>query len=311
MDAAFAFLTNQLEYVESQIFSVEYAPVDYAKVMPVSNEAGEWATSIAYHTIDRVGMAKWIAADANDIPMVDVSMSKTEVPVALGGVGYGYNLDEIRKAQKTGQNLPTMKAQAAREAYEEHADEVGYLGDTAKQIPGFLTNSLVPKADAINGAGGSFRWTLKTADEILFDINDALTSVYTTTKNRHIPARVGLPPSLFALITSLRIGTDANMTLFKYARENNIYTATTGTMLEIIPIRRLEAFPDGGGATSRRMVVYTATTDVMVYHIPMPLRFYPPQATGYNFNVPGDYKLGGCEIRKPITMKFIKIDNAL
>lgn len=308
MDAAFAFLTSQLTHIESKVFEVEYPLITYSDIVPVSTEAGEGATSVTYYTIDRVGMAKWIAADAGDIPLVDVKSHKSVIPVELGAVGYSYNLEEIRQAQRTKTNLEQLKANAAREAYEEMADRVAFLGDSAKGLPGFLTNALVPRADALDPAGtATFDWDTKTADEIVYDINAALTDVYETTKNRHIPSHVLLPPSFFAIITSMRIGADANKTVLEYVKENNIYTSTTGNALEIKPCRYLEKFPDTPSTFSRRMVVYTPSTDVVVYHIPKILSFYAPQAKGFNFEIPGDFKLGGVEIRKPLTMKFVKI----
>lgn len=312
VDAAFSFLTSKLEHIESKMFEVEYPFITYKEIIPVSMEAGAGATSIAYFTLDRVGMAKWIASDATDVPMVDVKAHKSTIPVELGGVGFDYNLEELRQAAQVGGTpLQQLKANAAREAYEEHVDSVAFLGDTDKNLPGFLTNAFVPRADAVVGGGGDFRWSTKTAFEIIFDINAILTDVYTTTLNRHIPSTILLPPSLLAVLSAMPMGADAQQTVLTYIEKNNIYTHHTGVNLSIKSCRYLEHFPDTPSTESRRMIAYTPTNDVLVYHIPKPLEFYAPQLKAYTFIVPGDYKLGGVEIRKPLTMKFVKIDDAL
>jgi hypothetical protein len=55
-----------------------------------------------------------------------------------------------------------------------------------------------------------------------------------------------------------------------------------------------------------RMIVYKRDPQVLKMHIPMPHRFLPPwQTAPLVFTVPGIFRLGGLEIRRPSAVRYV------
>jgi hypothetical protein len=91
--------------------------------------------------------------------------------------------------------------------------------------------------------------------------------------------------------------------VLEFLRANNVYTFQTNQPLTIRGIRGLEtAGVDGTG----RMVVYRRDPSVLKMHIPMPHRFLPVYQTApLVFDVPGIFRLGGLEIRRPSAVRYV------
>ena len=296
MDDGIQFLQGQLEHIERRIFEVKYGLITVFRNIPMSDEAGPEADSVSYTYIDRQGMAKFIESESYDVPMATFSEKKKTVPIHLGGIGYSYSLDELRKSQRLNRDLSTQKGISARRAYEDHVQEVGYNGDSERDLPGFLDNPNVPQANVVGGV-----WTTKTGDEILADINGALTAQFSITKERELADTMLLPSAQFADIASRRI-VDINMTILQYLMLNNVYTAVTGLPFNIRTVSDLQG--RGVGATDRALF-YTNTPEKVIMHVPMPLEFLPAQPKVLGFLIPGQYKLGGVEFRYPLSASYL------
>ncbi len=60
-----------------------------------------------------------------------------------------------------------------------------------------------------------------------------------------------------------------------------------------------------GAAGVARMVAYRRNPQVLKLHIPMPHRFLPVYQDGpLNFVVPGVFRLGGLDIRRPKEIRY-------
>lgn len=92
------------------------------------------------------------------------------------------------------------------------------------------------------------------------------------------------------------------MTLLQFLRANNTYTAMTGQQLTIRGVRGLET---AGAGVTARMVAYRRDPQVLKLHIPMPHRFLPVyQAGPLRWTVPGVFRLGGLDIRRPAEVVY-------
>jgi len=83
MDAAtgLAFLVGQLSYIESKLFEVQYKHITYQNVVPISNEAGEAATSITYFFMDGRTITKFVGTNSLDVPISEIGLNKVTVAV--------------------------------------------------------------------------------------------------------------------------------------------------------------------------------------------------------------------------------------
>jgi hypothetical protein len=299
---ALGFLVSQTSYIEAQVIETVYPDIQYPNLIPVDTSANEWASSVTYFSSDKTGKAGWFHHYAKDIHVADVERAMHEVTIEMADIGYRYSLEELGKAMLLpGTNLSADRAAAARRAYEEFVDNVALRGNGDKNFSGILNYPGITTVDA-SEIEGDTDWADKSADEILADVNNALTGVWTNSLTVELADTILLPPAMMTLIATKRVG-DTNMTVLQFLQANNVYTFQTGQRLTIRAVRGLEtAGVDGVG----RMVVYRRDPQVLKMHIPMPHRFLPVWQTGpLVFDVPGIFRLGGLEVRRPGAMRYI------
>lgn len=295
--AGLGFVVSQTTHIEAQVYEVRYADIQYPQLVPVDTSAPEWIKSVTYYSMDKRGSADWINENADDIPKADIELAEFETGVHAAGIGYGYGFGEIQQAQMLGIGLTNRKAMAARRAAEEMIDRIALLGDTDKGFDGLIDHPDVSATPATTGD-----WATATPDEIIGDVNQALTLVQTQTNNVVLADTLLLPYSLFNTIASKRL-TDTAMTILEFVRQFNVYTATTGAPLTIRAIRRLDT---AGLSASARMIAYRRAPEVLKLHMPMPHRFFPVWQSGpFRFEIPGMFRLGGLDIRLPSEIAYV------
>lgn len=301
---ALGFLTQQTSFIETEVYKLQYPEVQYPMLVPVDTSANEWTKSITYFSSDKVGEAAWFNHLATDIPLADINRNKYEQGIEMAGIGYRYTLEEIGQTMMVpGLNLTADRAEAARRAYEEFVDRIALIGDTRKDITGLLNNAAVTRVDALgDGTGNSTFWTDKTADQIIRDVQSALTGVYTGSNTVEMADTILLPISAMTYLAETRIPNTTENAL-SYLSKYNIYTFQTGAPLTIRGILGLDTAGTGGVG---RMVVYRRDPRVVKLHIPMPHRFLPVWQTGpITFDIPGIFRLGGVEIRRPAAFTYV------
>lgn len=299
IDAAtgFAFLTSQLSHIESKMFEKKYKAITYPLIVPVTNEAGEWAESIVYFFMDGRAVAKFVGTKSLNVPIAEIGTQKITLPVELGATGYEYSDEELRQAIQLGRALPQQKANMARRAYEELAQTVAMTGDTTHNLPGFINNTNVTAATVVNPGSGT-EFVNKTPDQILFDINDMMGDIFVDTLQIEKADTLCLPTAQWNYIATTPRSANSDTTILRYLVGNSPYLSSEA---DVIPMPELAGA--GAGATDR-MMAYTKDSDKVVMHIPMPLRFSEPQRKGRGFEVPGEFKMGGVEFRYPGSARY-------
>jgi hypothetical protein len=287
---ALGYLVSQLEYIEPKVWEKKYTPIIYDELVPVSFEAGEWATSIAVHYMDGVAEGRFIGSAGDDIPFTRIDTGRDQVNVAYGGIGFEYTMEELRQAAHLQRPLDTLLMSKARRGYEEHAQRVAFNGDTDRGLEGLLNHSSVPTA----GAASTFA-AAANPDAIAAIVNEPISQIFDQSNGVEMADTVLLPIARFNTIATTRIDVaGAIVTVLEYIRQNNSYTAMSGNPLNIRGIPQL----------TDSMVVYSSNEDVMVMHIPLPLRFVPPQPMNLKVRVPGEYKIAGLEMRYPGAVRY-------
>ncbi|TPM39369.1 DUF2184 domain-containing protein [Mesorhizobium sp. B2-2-3] len=302
---AMSFLIRQATLIEPTVYAIRYQDIQYPSLVPVDTSAPEWIQSVTYFSMDSVGQAQWFNGNAHDVPKVELTREKFETTVSMAAIGYGYNLEELGTAQLLGMNLSNDKASAARRIAEEKIDSVAFVGDAGKGFLG-LVNSTTPTATTApaDGTGSATTFASKTPDQILRDINGQLTGIFTGTLGAEIADTILLPYSVLLDISTRRIDAVNQTTILEWVMKNNIYTLVTGQPLTI---RGMFGYLDASGAGStKRMVAYRRSPEVLKFHMPMPFRFLPAWQTGpIKFDVPGIFRLGGVDIRRPKSIRYL------
>jgi hypothetical protein len=300
---ALGFLISQTAHIEAEVYRTQYPEIQYAQLLPIDSSANEWAKSVTYFSLDKVGQAQWLHNAATDMPYADVNRNKYEQGIEMAGIGYTYNLEEIGQAMMVpGLNLTAERAEAAKFAYEMFMDRHAFSGDTSKNVTGLFNNPNVTVVTAATGASSSTLWSSKTADEIIQDVQNALTGVYEGSLTVEMADTVLLPIGALQRLSEIRIPNTYGNAL-KYLAEYNIYTFNTGQPLTIRAVLGLEsAGADGGG----RMVIYRKDPRVLKMHVPMPHRFLPVwQRSAIAFDIPGIFRVGSVEVRRPGAMRYV------
>lgn len=303
--AALPFVIEQGRNIESQIYRRKYPTLEYASHIPVITEGNDWAIGTTFFTVDGTGQAKFLSGGGNDMPFNQVTRDMASHSFYMLGSGWEWNLEEVNQSALYGIALNTEKAFYASRSVDQMLYDIAMVGSTEKNWKGFCNSTLVPRADAAStGTGSSTYWKDKTVDNILADVNDLLTGIRTVTKEIEWADTLRLPPSAFRLAATRRLGAgDGMITLLEYLRQNNIYTAETGSRLDIGTIRDLEtASQDGGG----RMVAYRKDPEVLRFHLPMPKRQLDPRSKSLmGFETGLIARTGGVEIRLPYAMSYL------
>jgi hypothetical protein len=283
------FFARELEHVLSRTHDIVYPSFKARLFIPVNSEAGPGADSITYYQFDKVGMAKIIADYASDLPRANAFGEKFTSPVESIGISFGYSLQEVRSSAMANRSLPMMQADAARRGHEEAVDEIGAFGDATTGLTGFLNNANVPTGSAVNGG-----WAAATADQIIEDLNEMVTSIIDATNSAESPNTIGLPVEMYTIINQRRIpGTE--VTVAKFFLQNSPW------IRNIDHWYRLKGA--GAGATDR-MVCYDRNPTKLELQIPLEFETLPVQEKGLTFEVPTHSRIGGVTVYKPMSIAY-------
>ena len=306
---ALGFVRPQFYNIERTIYEVRYPSFDYASLIPVVTEGNEWARGTLFTSIDMAGRAQFISGKGFDMPYADVSRDQFTKGFALAGIGFEWSLEELQTAAMEGVSLSDVKARAARRVGEQFLWNIGMTGrpdgvTNQKNWTGLINDPNVPAANAAaTGTGSTTTWTTKTPDNILADVNGALSGIVSTTIEVEDADTVLLPTSRYLSISSTPRSTTSDTTVLQYLQQNNAYTARTGLPLTIRALRALETAGSGG---TKRMIAYRRDPEVLRLHLPMPHRFLPPfQKSSMAWEVAGIMRTGGTEIRLPSAVNYI------
>lgn len=300
--AALGFLVSQVTHIENQVWAKKYPAITYQDIVPLDFSAHPWAPSVTYYSTDKVGRAEWYAGQGQDFPFAEVNRAQHQTAVHMAATGYKYDVQELNQARMLGMNLTADKAAAARRAYEEKAESVAFVGDTGKGLKGLLNSTAVTAISAANGVSASPLWINKTPAEILNDVNSVVLAVWQGSNTIEMADTVLLPIAAYSYISVTPVSDLSMMTILEYVKTNNVYTAQTGKPLTIRAMRQLDTAGAGG---TKRLVAYSKDPEVLKMHIPMPLQFFAPQQHLLDFIVPGIFRLGGLDIRRPGAMRYL------
>lgn len=308
--AQFGFVVNQAYTINTQVYATKFPDLDFGRLVYVDTSAPEWTPGIITFMSSTVGKAGWFSGAAKDVPRADVTMDKNQVAVHMAAVGYGFNIEEVGQAQLLGINLDSGKAEAARRAYTEFMWNITLTGDTTKNLLGLSNQSSVTTGTApADGTGSVTTWfdgsgnATKTPAQIVRDINNVLTGIYTGSLTVELADTLLLPYSTISYLAATTLSSTNSETLLSFILRTNIYTQMTGQPLTIRGVLGLDT---AGASSTKRMVAYANRQDVVKLHLPMPHRFLPvATANSIQFEIPGIFRTGGVEVMRTGAFRYL------
>ena len=264
------------------------------------------ARKASYRVRDKSGMGAFVNTVGSNIPTVETGLGKVEVPIELAAVSDVVTLDEAREVSfGHSVNLITDHGEVMREAAERHVERTFFFGSDSVNFRGFLDYPFTPSTTASTKAAGGTEWVNATGDEIAFDVNNAISTIWVNTRQIALAGSVYLPSSQYALIATKRISesTDGTaQTVMQFLKMNNVYTAKTGIPLDIFPLHYLDE--QGVGDTDRMIV---KVKDPANDWLPFPELFnvLPPQLEGLNTRLYATYTFGSYHNRFPLEAVYV------
>lgn len=253
-----AFIKGELEKVDPKLRQPLTATT-WSRDVPVKTGGG-WVETLSAMGID-YGMQgggmedSIVSGGANQIPVIQADLSretyKTHVFAAVMRIFYV----DLQRSKVTDRNLEQMAVDGIRLSYDKHMDRNTYLGFKKYDCYGLLNNPEVAVTPIPAGAtSAKKKWSEKTPDEILTDINNAIAEGWKNAgwDRSAIPNTILIPYEQLSYISTTRIGELAEKTIMSFLKENNL-AAANGVELEI----NATAYCKGAGVgNTDRMVCY-------------------------------------------------------
>jgi len=290
-----AFFSRQLEMTKARTYDRKYPNLRAREFVPLDPELDNAVETIRLRSYTQVGVAKLIASYADDLPRADVQANEATFGVKSIGVSYGYNLQEIRAAQRAGVAIDQKKAAAARRATEVIIDRVLATGDAATGLTGLLNvpNALTYTVPA-DGTGASALWINKTPVLIVRDMVGICEYIINQTSEIESPNMLLLPRAQFTLIRTTRFDSNSDKTILDWFRAQY-----PGVAVE--PWYRMAGAGAGG---LNRMMAYSMTPDHLQGAVPQEFEQLPVQERNLEFVVPCHARVGGVQCYYPLSVAY-------
>lgn len=297
--------------VDSAFYDVEYPEYDWVKVLTrdqIKTDIDAGAINYQYMSRDSQGSAGFMGNGPSDnIPMVSQSIGSGIFPLAASAVGAEITNEDARQ-YKLGMNgdLAQDLGECMRKACENLVESSFFFGDASVGFRGFVNYSgITISTAAATGKENATEWTSKTAEQMVADVNDAITKVWNDSRSIFCPGVVYLPMAQFALLSNTPMaigGTTLAMSAMEYLKSNNTYTAVRGKELEVVPIRYLAG---AGAGDADRMVVMDRNRRYQCLPFPMPFTLSQPIPAALSVKLYSEQKHGSFAVRQPGSMLYV------
>jgi len=293
------------DQVDSAFYDVLYPDILWKDNIPqgsVKTDISPGAMNHVYRSRDTKGMGQFVNGDVKNIPRVGQTIGQITVPILDAAVGCTVTDAEARRYQMGYQSsLAQDLGEVMRRATELHVERTFHFGDN---LAGFLPYLDYPTVTKIPSAA----WTGSDPGVWVDAIIDAMTAVWTNSKQVHLPNTIEIPPSLFSMLTKAYvIGTGTAgvaVSALKYLYENNIYTIVTKGELKIKPLRYLEA---AGVAGADRIIIKEDLPRNFVMPFPLPYQLAQPVPVPLGVETFAEYIFGSFNVRYPGAMAYMDV----
>ena len=307
MDAAgiasgMAFLTSELEkrdpLIRKPLTSVTY-PRDI-----VVKSGGGWvdyvsAQAVGYGITGGSGSSPVQAGGSNGLPIVQANLEKGLYKAHTFAAALRVMWVDMQKANYIGRSLDQLLQDGMRMAYDKHMDQNVYTGMEEYGSTGLVNNPDVTETSVTGGT-----WASKTKEQILADINSALTAVWAAAEYDEdaMPNHILLPYEQYTYIMNTMVTDLATETILDYVLKNNV-AAKNGKSLYIGATRWCKGAGTGG---ADRMVVYVNHERFLQVEelVPLARVMSQPNATEFCYDTAYAANLSEVELFYPQTMQY-------
>jgi hypothetical protein len=277
VDSTGAFMVGELERLDQTLHmplaSVTWhRDIDLREDVTIADELSSFTLSTGgspggLGTGNTVGRGKsWAGKQTNQVTSQSVDISKIANPLRIWEQEVKFTILELESAAKTGRPIDQQKFEFLQLKHQMDIDEQVYVGDLGTGDTGLLNNTLITNNKIVaTGVSGYTPWISKTADEVLEDVNEIVTSTWAASAWAVMPNRLLVPPVQFGFLSTAKVSQAGNVSLLRYLEENNITVrANRGGALQIFPCKWLVGLNNGLSSPNFGVPgTKTASQDVM------------------------------------------------
>lgn len=303
-----AFLVSELEKRDTTIRK-PLTSFTYPRDIVIKTGGG-WvdylsALSVSYGVTGGSESGPVAAGGANGLPTVQANLDKGVWKAHPFAVALRVMFIDMQKANFIGRSLDSLLQDGVRLTYDKHMDANVYVGLADYGTTGLVNNPEVTETTVANGAKGTAAWATKTADEILADINSAISAVWESAEHdmMAIPNHILLPYEQYLYIMNTKVTDLATDSIMDYVMKNNIAAKLGGSELFI----GATAYCKGAGTGSTdRMVVYVNQERYLQMEelVPLTRAMSQPNVSQFAYDTAYAANISEVELMAPQTMGY-------
>lgn len=294
-DADAINFSRELTHVISQTYDEEFPELEMANgdVIPIDRSVPSGAESYTYYTYRPIGFSRVMNTYAGtSIPRIGLAAKKSTGQIASVPNVYGWNLQDLRASQMSGQkyNLRTDQASASKRATMQTFDAVGWFGDAEHNLLGFLNHpNVTHTASPVGGTSGQVSLLLKDPDEILADYADLINTPSNLSKGVEQTTHVITATEVWSDLGSRPRSSTSDTTIAAWLEENHKeVTFSSSSRLNA------DAHDDSAEfAGESLMVAYTKRKGKGELVVPQDYEQLPPQDTALETLIYTHARVGG------------------
>ena len=302
---AYTFLMKELEKVDETILE-PLSATEWPRDMPVVTGGGliESVASIDVTYASTGGEDDNLFFDAaNDIPVIQADMSKSVARTFNFAEYMAFSVMEREKMMGIGRDPETFLNKGIRLHCDKLIDRNVYQGFEKVNSTGLVNNPAIARISAATAAGGGTRWSQKTADEILNDINSAISTLWKDNDCSidALPNHILIPVEQFGALVTRKVSDDSERSILSYVLENNLTTQQGGELI-ISPCKWCSR---AGSSRSDRMVVYCNHIDRICFNLTQPLRRMETEYSDMRYKIPYIAQFSEVRFLYPSTVRYM------
>ena len=304
---SYVFLMKELEKVDETILE-PLSGTDWPRDMPVITGGGllESIASVDVTYASSGGDDDNLFFEAaNDIPVIQADMSKQVARTFNFAEYMSFSRLEQEKMTQVGRDPETFLNKGIRLHCDKLIDRNVYTGFTKVASTGLCNNPNIIRsaADPHTQGGADTQWQHKTADEILNDVNRAISALWKANdcSSDALPNHILIPVEQFGQLVTRKVSDDSERSILTYLLENNL-SAQQGGELTISPCKWCSG---AGSNSSDRMVVYMNRVDRICFNLTQPLRRMDTEYSEMRIKIPYIAQFSEVRFLYPSTVRYL------
>ncbi|SHL42167.1 hypothetical protein SAMN05720470_10839 [Fibrobacter sp. UWOV1] len=274
--------------IAKETYGLDREALHATEFVPMQTGVAPFAGSFSYKVISDVGMAKFVADYADDLPPVGRFLKIESAGIRTLAISYAYSNVELEQYLTAGIDVSRDDAISARHYIDKKVDEVILIGDADQGLTGLFNNENVTVvASPNNAAGTSTKIKNKDLSEIVKTVQTMVDGAYALNKGTIVLDSIIWDHEAYAYLSTTPVSAQNSTSILNYLkeifREQGIVNWNESRKLDEI----------GGG----RAVLYKKAPTIVSYILPIPFKQEEAQAHALHYKVPCYARVGGTIIK--------------